>query len=255
MSTNLVTWIVALVIGGAIWLAVVVGDDRGWGAGMTFAVVGIVAVLVLTPFIIWMTVRKKRRAQGFAAAAAKIGIQVAPEEGPKLLAMPFRLFRLGRGREIENVAVRDADGQRAWIADFMYWRETYNPQTSSTSRHDYEHTCAVVQVDGRLPSVVIGREGFWSRVARAIGLDDVEVGDEGFDRVFKVRAPDPGSARDLLQPDLRAWLISVQPQWSFETAGNYVLAFTDRLPLSQLSVAEETARAFVEHIHRRTRES
>ncbi len=225
-------------------IAVFVGEDRGWGAGMTFAVVGIVAVPVVAAFVVWERVRGKRRAQGFAAAARKMGARIAPDDAPRLSNIPFRLFRIGRGREVQNVAVRRSGGYQVWIIDFLYWRETYNPQTSSTNRVDYEHTCAIVELPRSLPSVIIGREGFWSRIARAIGIDDVEIGDETFDRVFKVKSQNPPAARALLHQDLRSWLLSLDPGWSFETAGNHVLAFAERLPLSQLSFAEQAVIGF-----------
>ncbi|MDP8957421.1 MAG: hypothetical protein M3N24_10780 [Actinomycetota bacterium] len=215
---------------------------------MTFAVVGTVAVPVAAAFVVWERVRGKRRTQGFAAAATKMGARMAPDDAPRLSAMPFRLFRIGRGREIQNVAVRQVDEYRVWTIDFLSWRETYNPQTSSTNRVDYEHTCAIVEVPRGLPSVIIGREGFWSRIARAIGIDDVEIGDETFDRVFKVKSQDPPAARALLHQDLRSWLLSLDPGWSFETAGNHVLAFAERLPLSRLSFAETAVIGFVNQL-------
>ena len=247
-TTTAVAWTAALVIAGAMVIAVFVGEDRGWGAGMTFAVVGIVAVPVAAAFVVWERVRGNRRAQGFTAAATKMGARIAPDEAPRLLAMPFRLFRIGRGREVQNVAMRQSGEHEVWIIDLLYWRETYNPKTLSTNRVDYEHTCAIVELPRPLPSLIVGREGFWSRIARAIGIDDVEIGDETFDRFFKVKSQDPPAARALLQQDLRFWLLSLDPRWSFETAGNYVLAFAGRLPLYQLSFAEQAVIGFVNRL-------
>ncbi|MGH2683836.1 MAG: hypothetical protein ACRDJP_00025 [Actinomycetota bacterium] len=244
MSTNVVTWIAAFVVAGAIVFAVFVGEDLGWGAGMTFAVVGAAAAVVLIPVTIWLVVRKKRRRREFGMLATQMGLRMVPEHALALMAIPFRLFSQGQGREIESVALRQADGRSVWLFDFMYYQEGYNPQSSSTTRHDYEYTCAVTQVAATTPTVVVGREGFFSRIARAIGFEDVEVGDEAFDRAFKVRSSDPAFVRALFHPDMRAWLLSLDGRWSFELVGGYLMACAERLPIPHIQLAEAMAFEF-----------
>ena len=248
MSTNLVSYIAAFFIAGVVVFAVLGGEELGWGAGMTFLVVGIAAVVVITPLVIWMSRRKKRRVHEFGAFATRMGMQLVPEHGPALLALPFRLFSLGAGREMESVGVRTVGGHQVWTFDFTYYQEGYNPQSNSRTRHDYEHTCAVMQVAPNTPSMVIAREGVFSRIARAVGFDDVEVGDEAFDREFKVRSSDPVFARAVLHPDMRAWLLSLDPRWTFELAGGYLLGAAHRLPIPQLLVPEEMTFAFLARV-------
>ena len=248
MSTNVVTWIAAFVVAGVAVFAVFVGEDLGWGAGMTFAVVGAAAAVVIIPITIWLVVRKKRRVREFGMYAHQMGLRMVPEHGTALMAIPFRLFSLGQGREIESVAVRQGGSRSVWTFDFTYYQEGYNPQSSSTTRHDYEYTCAVMQVAATTPSVVIGREGFFSRIARAIGFDDVEVGDEPFDRAFKVRSSDAHAARAILHDDMRAWLQSLDPRWSFELTRGFLMAFAERLPVAHILAAEELAFAFLARV-------
>jgi hypothetical protein len=78
-----------------------------------------------------------------------------------------------------------------------------------------------------------------------IGIEDVETGDEAFDREFKVRAEDPAAARDLLTPDLRAFLLSVDDRLSFEIRAGWLLCWAKQLPVRELGDLHDVAWRFV----------
>jgi hypothetical protein len=54
--------------------------------------------------------------------------------------------------------------------------------------------------------VTLEREGLVTRLARLVGLPDVEVGDEAFDAAFKITTEEPEKLKKLLTPEARAAL-------------------------------------------------
>jgi hypothetical protein len=129
--------------------------------------------------------------------------------------------------------------------DYQYSRYGYSARTGSSTEHTFEFSCAVVSVPGSLPSLCIDREGAMSRLARAIGIEDVETGDEAFDREFKVRAEDPAAARDLLTTDLRAFLLSLDDRWGFEVRAGWLLTWAKQLPVRELGDLHDVVWRFV----------
>jgi hypothetical protein len=61
----------------------------------------------------------------------------------------------------------------------------------------------------------IYRRTFFSGVAKKLGMQDVEVGDEEFDREFIVKGNDEGKLRSLLSNEKLRKLIAAQPSISF----------------------------------------
>jgi hypothetical protein len=61
----------------------------------------------------------------------------------------------------------------------------------------------------------IYRRGFFSGIAKIFGMQDVEIGDEEFDRDFIVKGNDEGKLRALLSNEKLRKLIAAQPQISF----------------------------------------
>jgi hypothetical protein len=61
---------------------------------------------------------------------------------------------------------------------------------------------------GRLPfDMKVWREHVLEKIGKAVGNQDIEVGDEAFDKAFLVRGNDASKARAILSPELRATLI------------------------------------------------
>jgi hypothetical protein len=54
-------------------------------------------------------------------------------------------------------------------------------------------------------------ENFLTRIATALGLQDIRVGDPAFDQTFIVRSNDPAYAAAALLPEIRARLLAERP--------------------------------------------
>jgi hypothetical protein len=66
-------------------------------------------------------------------------------------------------------------------------------------------TYAVYAVDlpARLPDLALAPEGIRGRMRTAMGRGDVRVGDDAFDRTFRIDCADPNHAAAILHPEVR----------------------------------------------------
>ena len=104
--------------------------------------------------------------------------------------MAFPLFRKGDGRTAENVMWRDRqDGLALRGFDFSYYDETQD-DGGHTARSYKHFTCVMAQVDGAWPEVSISREGFLEKALDLVGLGDIELESDEFNRRFALRSPD-----------------------------------------------------------------
>ncbi|HEX2031301.1 MAG TPA: hypothetical protein VHL78_07880 [Actinomycetota bacterium] len=246
MSPNAVLWIlVLLAAGGAVGL-VFYGEEQGWGGGLTVGLAVGLFFAAAIAYAVYDSARKRRRRQAAPEAAALLGL--IPAERSSLPHLPFELMSRGQGRTAENAMAGNVDGA-LWLFDYTYHTTSYNPNTNSTSRNDFYFSCAVGQLRAAgLPAMRISREGFFSRIGRAIGFEDIEVGDRRFDARFKVKASDPAVAGEVLHADLQRWLMALEEEMSFELADGLALAYTKQRELTDLRPLLDALLAFRQQI-------
>lgn len=79
----------------------------------------------------------------------------------------------------------------------------------------------VVETDLALPSIIIERETVSEKIAKAIGVEDVQFESEAFNRRFMVRSSDTSRAIATLGPAVQQLLLDT-PLFDFESALNMI---------------------------------
>ena len=238
MSPNAVLWTLVLAASGVAVFAVFYGDEEGWGAGLTLGLsLGAYGVAAIA-YVLYESARKHRRRAQTPTAAATLGLVPESAGGSRLPGLPaFHLLSQGLGRSADNVMSGEVGDGRVWVFDYTFYKQStsYSSTTgTTTSRQDYYFSCAVAELADSFPGVRIEHEGFFSRMARGLGFEDVELGDPRFDRNFKVKATNPEAARALLQPPLQQWLLTAAGDHEFELSGRWLLAYAKQRDLDEL---------------------
>jgi len=234
MGPNVLTWTIVLL--GVGWLVFVVlyGGERGWGAGITIGLGFGGFILAIVAYALLDRARKRRRREQVPQVAASLGLMPLPPDQAGLPALPFDLMSRGLGRTSENVMSGGVGGDRVWVFDYTYYTESHNSD-GGTSRHDHYFSCAVIELPAAgLPPTRVSREGFFSKIARGIGIEDVEVGVPEFDRRFKIKAASPDHARELLDPGVQQWLMMLPEEINFEVEDRLLLAYSKQRPLDEV---------------------
>jgi hypothetical protein len=87
-------------------------------------------------------------------------------------------------------------------------------------------------------------------LAGLIGQRDVDCGPGRFGREFRVNSQDHRFARKLMDASMMAWLLATGARFGFEMAGNWLVAYCERLEPQELPSLFDTAAEFAAHIPR-----
>ena len=170
------------------------------------ALAAVLLAALAVVFVLALLAQRARRRRLLAWAAANgFGYRRAAREYTDL---PW-----GRpwGRGHSRLAVDVLEGTRGGrpVRCFEYRYRVTDAAGPNGARSDRTYHFAVYWV--RLPKVlgelVVGREGLGSRIARAVGVRDIELESERFNRRFTVTAPDRRFAYDILHPRMMEWLL------------------------------------------------
>ena len=220
--------------------------DHGRVGGLFAAVVvGIAIAALVIPWVL-----AQRRRDDLSVVAAQHGLEYSPSDPFGCTRVAFPLFRKGDGRTAENVMWREQeDGLALRGFDFSYYDETHD-QTGAVSRSYKHFSCVMAQVDGAWPEVAISREGILEKALGLIGMGDIELESDEFNRRFSLRSPDRRFAITLVDARMIDFLLSTDARFAFFVKGRWVLLATDPVAPALLPALMRVGEAFVQHIPR-----
>jgi hypothetical protein len=134
-------------------------------------------------------------------------------------------FGQGDHRQAQNIVT----GQKGehYFATFDYSYETHSTDSKgnrTTTTHRYVVTA--LRLPAYLPRLQVTPEGFFSRIGNALGLDDIELESEDFNRRFRVHSNDRKFATDVLSPRTMEALLA-RPDTSWRIEGPDILTWQD----------------------------
>jgi hypothetical protein len=160
--------------------------------GLTFLVIGAIAGLA---WFGWY--RAKKRRELFQSFAASNGWTWTAREDAWTRRYDGDPFGTGDDRKAKNV-LQGAFRDRPMVA-FDYSYETHSTDSegrSTTQVHSY--AVCVLGLPAATPRVELVPESFLGRVGTLLGMQDIELESEDFNRRYRVRSGNPKLAYDLL---------------------------------------------------------
>jgi hypothetical protein len=214
---------------------------------LLFGVIVTVVAMGLGLLFIYAAMARNRRARAMAPTAEAHGLTYSAGDLYGSTQVAFPLFRAGDGRRVENVmACIGANGLDVRVFDYAYYDEYRDDQGRMHKRWDY-FNCAMARHNGLWPIVHISRERVLDKVAQSLGLPDIELESEEFNRLFRVQCEDARFATALVDPRMMEFLLTTEGRISFETKGRWLLVIAPRLDTPKemvglLGVADEFLR-------------
>ncbi|MBN8712170.1 MAG: hypothetical protein J0I10_22585 [Verrucomicrobia bacterium] len=186
-------------------------------SGVIIIIALAVVFLAILGIGIW---REKKRQEAFQALADEMGLTYAPGRNYSLPERYFFLNQLDKGdnRYVQHVFRGTYDGLPVMFFEYHY-------ETSSTTSkggrtvHHYYLSVFLTKVPGPAPELTIRPEGFFSKVAQALGYDDIDFESAEFSRKYCVRSKDKKFAYDICHPAAIEFLLS-HPYADIEIEGN-----------------------------------
>lgn len=211
--------------------------------------VWIVVIAVAIGAAAWSYHLKRKRREELATMARQLGLAYSPEDTAGCLGFPFALLQRGDDRGAENVL--SGTWQGVPVLEFDYWYEVESRDANGHTTHTtYRFSCATTEVDAAMPSLTLGRENVFTRVADSLGLADVEFELDEFNRAFTVKCEDRKFANDLVDQRMMHWLLGTDPAFAFEACGRWLLVASKRRRPKELIPLLGTLRRFRDQVPR-----
>jgi len=146
----------------------------------------------------------ERRREIMAALAAKLGLRFSPHKDPGLARQYEFLnkLRAGRDRYAYNVLSGTYQGHEVMVFDYHY------KTGSGKDTHHHYFSCFVLHMPTACPELTIAREGVFSKIAQAVGYDDIDFESHEFSRRFCVRSKDKKFAYDVCHARMIEYLLA-----------------------------------------------
>jgi hypothetical protein len=215
--------------------------------------VGILFILLIVAAIVgivWLScyLRKLRR-QKLAAVAAHLGLTYYPggDFGLEDRYDFFELFQRGSSHHSYDLISGGRDDVEVMLFDFSY------TTGSGKNRTTHTRTACVLELPMRrwLPYVIIRPEGFFDKIASAVGFNDIDFESVEFSKEFYVKGKNRRFAYDVIHPRMMEYLLAVGSVY-IEIANRAILVHHDsRLPPDEWVGLFRRAKGFLERIPER----
>lgn len=129
----------------------------------------------------------------------------------------IKMFRAYACRISNVLEGKDDRGRFMRSFDAQY---TVSTGKSSTT---YFFTIASIDTNAPVPDLAIETEGFWDKVKAAFGVTDLQIGNESFDKTFRVTCADEAFARSLIMAEMQDRLIANREFSTYISGGKVIV--------------------------------
>ena len=175
----------------------------------------IAGVVVIAAIAYFGHLAAKKRREEFQALASELGWSFDPRRDSSHddQYSHFELFRRGHSRSAFNTLTGsvEIDGREfeAKAGDFRYRVTHGSGKNRRTSTYTFSYL--IFHLPFATPELVIRPEGFFDKIAGALGFDDIDFESEEFSRRFHVKGSDRKFAYDVVHPRMMEFLLAKRP--------------------------------------------
>lgn len=147
-----------------------------------------------------MAARKSKRDDGMKLFAASQGLAYARQDVPWSRVDLGWPHGEGSRHRARNLMTGTRNGHHVVAFDHVWVTRNGKTSTSHTAR------VTALQLPSRLPRVTVERESSTGRVLRSLGIADIELESDAFNRAYRV-AGDQRTAYEVLTPRFMQWML------------------------------------------------
>jgi hypothetical protein len=185
-----------------------------------FAFIVIFAVVAVLSYL-----SSHKRREAMAAVAAGLGLQFVPHKD-RYMAKQYRFLdklRQGSDRYAFNILSGNYQQHKVLLFDYHY------KTGSGKNTHHYYLSFFILHLPVSFPELIVAPEGIFSKIAQAVGYDDIDFESHEFSRKFCVRSRDKKFAYDVCNARMIEYLLS-NTDLSIEIEdGALAISFSSRL--------------------------
>ena len=170
-------------------------------------IVGFIALIIVLGVFGYIIARKRREAM--ATLADKLGLCFDPNKNWDIAQRYCFLdkLRAGSNRYAFNILSGSYQGNDVSLFDYHYETHSTDSKGRRQTHHHY-FSFFILHLPASFPELIIGSEGFFSKIAQALGYDDIDFESHEFSRKFCVRSADKKFAYDVCNARMIEYLLS-----------------------------------------------
>lgn len=195
----------------------------------------IIVLICVIGAIIWGIYAGKKRREAMGLLAEKLGMQFSAERNYQMAKRYAFLDKLAQGSNRYAYNIISGDFQQRDIAVFDYHYETYSTDSKGRRQtHHHHFSFFILTLEKPFPELTIAREGILSKIAQAVGYDDIDFESHEFSKRFVVRSKDKKFAYDFCNARMIDYLLG-HPHINIEVdRDSLALGFTTRLKIEEI---------------------
>lgn len=166
-------------------------------------------VLLMVGLGIFSSIQARKRREALAELAARLGLNFQEDEDRNLPERFAFLDRLSQGsnRYAYNVLSGPYEGDGVLAFDYHY--ETHSTDAKGNRQtHHHHFSFFILMLPRAFPELIISPESFFSKIAQAIGFDDIDFESHEFSKKFCVRSKDKKFAYDVCHGRMMEYLLA-----------------------------------------------
>ena len=168
----------------------------------------IIVVLCIIGAVVWGLYAGKKRRDAMTLLAEKLGLAFHHERDYGLADRYAFLDKLRQGANRYAYNIMSGTYREHAITAFDYHYETYSRDSKGRRQtHHHHFSFFVLQLPKSFPELTIAREGFFSKIAQAVGFDDIDFESHEFSKRFVVRSKDKKFAYDFCNARMIDYLL------------------------------------------------
>ncbi len=168
----------------------------------------IIAVICILGALVWGLYAGKKRRDAMTLLAERLGLAFRHERDYQLAKPHAFLDKLDQGsnRYAYNVMSGTYQGQDIVVFDYHY--ETYSTDSKGRRQtHHHHFSFFMLTLGSYFPELTIAKENFLSKIAQAVGYDDIDFESHEFSKRFVVRSKDKKFAYDFCNAQMIDYLL------------------------------------------------
>lgn len=163
------------------------------------------AAVVVVAWVLQHLAHRSKVAR-FTAFAAQRGWRYTEKDRSLVDRFEGQPFGGGHGRRVRHVLEGPYRGRDILAFEYTYKERTGSGEDSSEST--YYFTVASLATPVARPRLEVVREGLGRRLLGLVGVRDLQLESEEFNRAFHIRAESDRFAYDILHPRMMEWLLA-----------------------------------------------
>jgi hypothetical protein len=173
---------------------------------MNFWLIAVVVGVLVVAVLVFQHLAHKKKVAEFTAYANQRGWRYAERDNSLVDRFDGSPFGAGHGRRAQHV-LRGRHRDRDVLAfEYMYKETTGSGDDRKTET--YYFTVVALATPASRPRLEITREGLGRKLLGFVGIRDLQLESEEFNKTFHIRTEDDRFAYDVLHPRMMEWMLA-----------------------------------------------